>query len=135
MGRRADRGRRDGRGGGERASAEPADFNEILAAARKEKEILIYAIVPSADTTLSQLEKAFAKRFGLDVAIKRVPLVNLRAVARYGSEASAGRFEADIVYATARELLGLKEQGYVSRFDWLRAFGKELPEIRRRTTT
>jgi iron(III) transport system substrate-binding protein len=118
-------------GAGEGARAEPADFNEILAAARTEKELLIYSLVPSTDHTLSLLEKAFAKRFQLDVAIKRVPLVNPRAVARYASEAKAGRFEADIIYATAREILGLKEQGYVARFDWVRAFGKELPEIRR----
>ena len=116
---------------GARSSAEAADFNEILAAAKKEKELLIYSLVPSTDTTLAQLEKAFAKRFGLDVAIKRVPLVNQRALARYVSEAKAGRFEADIIYTAARDLIELKEQGYVAKFDWVGTFGKELPDIKR----
>lgn len=113
------------------ARAATSEFNEIVAAARKEKEILLYSLVPSSDQTLGVLEKAFAKRFQMDIAIKRVPLVNQRALARYISEAKAGRFEADMLYATPREIATLKELGYVSRFDWVQVFGRELPDIRR----
>jgi ABC-type Fe3+ transport system substrate-binding protein len=114
-----------------RAAAASSEFNELLAAARKEKELLLYNLVPSTDQTLNLLEKAFAKRFQLDVAIKRVPLVNQRALARYITEAKAGRFEADVLYATPRDIATLKELGYVSRYDWVQVFGRELRDIKR----
>ena len=110
------------------ARAQPA-FEEVLAGARRERDLEIWLGSPPASAVQRALLEAFQRRFGFEVRWKWVTLHSARANARLLAEASVGRVSADVLAASADNLGELANRGLVRPYPWETVFEATLPRL------
>lgn len=91
----------------------PADYAEVIAAAKEEGTVSVYT---STDAAQSQkLQDAFTKKYGIKIAYN--DLGTNGAYNQVISEAAAGQTTADVVWSSAMDLqMTLVQEGYATEY-------------------
>ncbi len=112
-------------------NAQTTKFQQLLEAAKKEPELVLWSNEPEEDV-LPQIVEAFNKRFGLKITVNQVHMGTRDFTPRVLAGTQAGRVEADLGQGSSDTVYILNENGALENFDWIGTFGREFPVIKRR---
>src|SRR5262245_42927885 len=104
-------------------------FDQLLAGAKKESGLVVWASTPNQEKTHRALIEAFNKRFGLNAKLEWLVLHPSRSVGRVVAEAAAGRVNVDVSMAQLADVPTLRERNLLKPFPWVDVFRKDLPTI------
>ncbi len=117
-----------------KAYGQPAKFQQLLSAARKEAmqgPFVVYASNPREEKTRQALFDAFKKKYGLaDFRFEWLSLHPSVAVPRTLTETRAGKSGPTVLMASAGTLTELDHAGLLEPFDWVGMFGSEFPDLK-----
>ena len=82
---------------------------------------------------LAEIEKAFNKRFGLNVEVRGLPISAVDVVNRLIVSAQAGQpADGDVMLLSPSSLYLLRQKSLLEDFGWTEIFGKEFPDMKKR---
>jgi ABC-type Fe3+ transport system substrate-binding protein len=82
---------------------------------------------------LAEIEKAFNKRFGLNVEVRGLPISAVDVVNRLFVSAQAGQpADGDVMLLSPASLYLLHQKRLLEDFGWTEIFGKEFPDVKKR---
>jgi iron(III) transport system substrate-binding protein len=110
-------------------TANQPTFAQLLAGAKKESGLVVWASTPNQEKTHRALGEAFNKRFGLTAKLDWLVLHPSRSVGRVVAEAAAGRVNVDVSMAQLQDVPILRERNLLKPFPWVDVFKMDLPTI------
>jgi iron(III) transport system substrate-binding protein len=111
--------------------AQTTKFQQLLEAAKKEQELVLWSTTPEEDV-MPQIVAAFNKRFGLNIHVSQVPMGTRDFTPRVLAGLQAGRVEVDMGQGSSDTVLILNQNGALENFDWVGTFSRDFPAIKRR---
>jgi iron(III) transport system substrate-binding protein len=112
-------------------AAQPARYQQLLDAAKKEGELNLWSSTPEEEVA-PKLVEAFNKRFNTKIRVNQVSMDTRVFTTRVLAGAQSRRMEADSGQGASDTAFILDENGILEEFDWVGVFGQEFPEIKRR---
>ena len=100
-----------------------ADFEQVKEAAGKEAALTVWHNTPKQETT-DALVRLFEQRFGMHIAVERVPVSGAIMTSRLMAEQRGGRFTVDVFITDDRHLPLLVKNGLVEKTDWVGLFAR-----------
>jgi len=85
--------------------SQAADLPQLVAAAKKEGEVLFY--ITATEQIARRVADAFTAKYGIKANFVRLP--GVQSVTRFGTEAQAGTFAADAYFSGGNVLVSAKE--------------------------
>lgn len=111
--------------------AQPARFQQLLEAAKKEGELNLWSSTPEEEVA-PKLVEALNARFGMEIKVNQVSMDARVFTTRVLAGAQSGRIEADSGQGASDTAFILDENRMLEEFDWVGVFGQEFPAIKRR---
>jgi iron(III) transport system substrate-binding protein len=105
-----------------------ADFDAVLAGAKREGKLTAWIASPRNPATHRALIDAFNQRFGLATELEWVPNSAVTSNSRTIAEAAGGKVSVDVIGGGAIEEVAAAVAGKIIRpYPWSAVFGKALP--------
>ena len=112
------------------AQSQPS-FTQVLEAARKEGELIVWASSPGEQKTYRALFDAFNKRFGLNIKAEFLAINATRGRGRVIAEAAANAVTVDVMGGESADgVILMAKAGVIKPYPWVQVFGKEIPNIK-----